>query len=41
MRASKFTGTLKAFAIKQGEEEGTPIAQICRKAEISQAAYFN
>jgi len=26
--------------IKQGEE-GTPVAEICRKAGISQATYFN
>jgi len=30
----------KAFVIKQGEE-GTPVAEICRKAGISQATYFN
>lgn len=26
--------------IKQGEE-GTPVAEVCRKAGISQATYFN
>ena len=30
----------RAFIIKQGEE-GTPVAEICRKAGISQATYFN
>lgn len=40
MKASKFTDAQKAFIIKQGEE-GTPVAEICRKAGISQAAYFN
>lgn len=40
MKASKFTDAQKAFVIKQGEE-GTPVAEVCRKAGISQAAYFN
>lgn len=40
MKASKFTDAQKAFIIKQGEE-GTPVAEICRKAGISQATYFN
>lgn len=30
----------QAFIIKQGEE-GTPVAEICRKAGISQATDFN
>ena len=30
----------QAFVLKQGEE-GTPVAEVCRKAEISQATYFN
>jgi putative transposase len=30
----------QAFVIKQGEE-GTPVAEVCRKAGISQATYFN
>jgi putative transposase len=38
MKASKFTDA--AFIIKQGEG-GTPVAEICRKAGISQATYFN
>ena len=40
MRASKFTDAQKAFVIKQGEA-GIPVAEICRKAGISQATYFN
>jgi len=34
MKASKFTDAQKAFVVKQGEE-GTPVAEICRKAGIS------
>jgi putative transposase len=33
MKASKFTDAQKAFVIKQGDE-GTPVADICRKAGI-------
>jgi putative transposase len=40
VEASKFTDAQKAFVIKQGEE-GTPVAEVCRKAGISQATYFN
>src|SRR3546814_19735579 len=40
VKASKFTDAQKAFVIKQGEE-GTPVAEVCRKAGISQATYFN
>ncbi len=40
MKASKFWGVQKAFIIKQGEE-GTPVAEICRKAAISHATGFN
>ena len=40
MKASKFTESQIAFVLKQGEE-GTPVAEICRKAGISQATYFN
>jgi putative transposase len=39
MKASKFSDAQKAFILKQGEE-GTPVAEICRKAGISQATYF-
>lgn len=34
MKASKFTEAQKAFILKQGEQ-GTPVAEICRKAGIS------
>ena len=40
MKASKFSDAQKAFIIKQGED-GTPVAEICRKSGISQATYFN
>jgi putative transposase len=30
----------KAFILKQGEE-GTPVAEVCGKAGISQVTYFN
>jgi putative transposase len=40
MKASNFTDAQKAFIIKQGEE-GTPVAEIYRKAGISPATYFN
>jgi len=40
MKASKFTDAQKAFIIRQGDD-GTPVADICRKPGISQATYFN
>ena len=40
MKASKFSDAQKAFILKQGED-GTPVAEVCRKAGISQATYFN
>ena len=40
MRASRFTDAQKAFILKQGAE-GLPVAEICRKAGISQATYVN
>jgi putative transposase len=40
MKASKFTDAQKAFIIRQGDA-GTPVDEICRKAGISQATYFN
>jgi putative transposase len=40
MKASKFTDAQKAFILRQGED-GTPVAEVCRKAGISQATYFN
>jgi putative transposase len=39
MRASKFSDSQKAFILKQGDD-GVPVAEICRKAGISQATYF-
>ena len=40
MKASRFTDVQKAFIIRQGEN-GTSVGEICRKAGISQATYFN
>ena len=40
MKASNFSDAQKAFIINQGKE-GTPVAEICRKAGISQATYFS
>src|ERR1700727_1199382 len=40
MKASKFSDAQKAFILRQGAE-GVPVADICRKAGISQATYFN
>ena len=40
MRASKFTDAQKAFILKQADE-GLPVAEICRKAGISSATFFN
>src|SRR5436853_383511 len=40
MKASKFTDAQKTFILKQGAD-GHPVADICRKAGISQATYFN
>lgn len=40
MKAAKFTDAQKAFILKQGAD-GMPVADICRKAGISQATYFN
>jgi putative transposase len=40
MKASKFTDAQKAFILKQGAE-GVLVADICRKAWISQATYVN
>lgn len=40
MKATRFTDVQKAFILKQGED-GLPVAEICRKAGISQATYFN
>ena len=40
MRASKFSDAQKAFILKQGAD-GIPGEEICRRAGISQATYFN
>jgi putative transposase len=40
MKASRFSEAQKAFILKQGADGG-PVAEICRKAGISQATYFN
>jgi putative transposase len=40
MTASKFTDAQKAVSIKQGDDR-TPVAEICRKAGISQATCVN
>ena len=40
MKASKFSEAQKAFILKQGAD-GMPVADICRKAGISAATYFN
>ena len=40
MKASKFSDAQKAFILKQGDD-GVAVAEICRKAGISQATYFN
>lgn len=40
MRASKFTDTQKAFIIKQ-TDDGISVAEVCRKAGISTATFFN
>ncbi len=40
MKASTFSDAQQAFILKQGAD-GVPVADICRKAGISQATYFN
>jgi putative transposase len=40
MKASRFSDAQKAFILKQGAD-GMPVADICRKAGISPATYFN
>ena len=40
MKASRFTEAQKAFILQQGRD-GMPVAEVCRKAGISQATYFN
>ena len=40
MKPSRFSDAQKAFILKQGAD-GMPVADLCRKAGISQATYFN
>ena len=40
MKASAFSDAQKAFILKQGAD-GVPVAEICRRAGISPATYFN
>ena len=40
MKASRFSDAQKAFILKQWAD-GMPVADICRKAGISEATYFN
>jgi putative transposase len=40
MKASQFSDAQKAFILKQGDE-GISVAEICRKAGVSHATYFN
>ncbi|WP_370008943.1 IS3 family transposase [Sinorhizobium fredii] len=40
MKTSKFTEAQIAFILRQAEE-GTPIAEVCRKAGISDATFYN
>jgi len=40
MKASKFSETQIAFVLKQADE-GTAVAEVCRKAGVSQAAFYN
>lgn len=40
MKASRFSDAQKAFTLKQGAD-GILVADVCRKAGISPATYFN
>ena len=40
MKASKFSEAQIAFVLKQSED-GTPIGEVCRKAGISDATFYN
>ena len=40
MKKSKFTEAQIAFILRQAEE-GTPVAEVCRKAGICEAMYYN
>lgn len=40
MKRSKFTDSQIAFVLRQAEE-GTPIGEVCRKAGIAEATFYN
>ena len=40
MKKSKFTDTQNAFVLRQAQE-GTAIGEVCRKAGISEATFYN
>jgi putative transposase len=40
MKRSRFSEQQIAFILRQAEE-GTPIAEVCRKAGVSEATYYN
>lgn len=40
MKVSKFSEAQIAFVLKQAED-GTPIGEVCRKAGISDATFYN
>ena len=40
MKTSKFTEGQIAFVLKQAED-GTPVAEVCRKVGISEATFYN
>ncbi len=40
MKRSKFTDAQIAFILRQAEE-GTPIAEVCRKAGIAEVTFYN
>jgi putative transposase len=40
MKATKFSEAQIAFVLKQADE-GTAVAEVCRKAGVSQATFYN
>lgn len=40
MKASRFSDAQIAFVLKQADE-GTAVAEVCRKADVSQATFYN
>ena len=40
MKTSKFTEGQIAFVLRQAED-GTPVAEVCRKAGIAEATFYN